>query len=384
MADRDVAEVAVFRTPEKLRLTFIKQKSSAAWSRVFDEIKSFIKCRTDCFDESGLSISERFLLPPQPEISTPNLTVPSHGNTPNYPGFPLLSLPVELVLEIFEWVAGDYDLEAYLHSTYETCPLLLFKPARTWKSMKVFHICKALRCLAIRRYGEPDQKSLPFNPIKDKLVISEMIDERAVENLIQKDMAQVSWIEPYQILNGVHCCIMANFGDWETSGDWEICRPRKPGSNFLRRVRRLDICTLSKLQYPPVESYSWGRAFPFLSTTLPNLKTLGISVNHYDSCFVFKFDPDHSNVYKYSNMLFFEDLRVAAEDPLVNEYFEEFCPQLEHVEILQSQRKCGIVFERSYKGPGAESVYQERLGTADIGPEDKWDWKITLGYLVKP
>ncbi|KAI0376980.1 hypothetical protein F5Y04DRAFT_292314 [Hypomontagnella monticulosa] len=93
----------------------------------------------------------------------------------------LLQVPKDVFLEIFSWFEEPYTQEGYVpeyelarsrEGRHEICWDQLFlipEWSRTWKSMSIFHVCRAFRNVAIEHYGQPSQHMLPFDPQKDEL-----------------------------------------------------------------------------------------------------------------------------------------------------------------------------------------------------------------------
>ncbi|KAI8960658.1 hypothetical protein F5Y11DRAFT_367299 [Daldinia sp. FL1419] len=89
----------------------------------------------------------------------------------------LLDLPCEIFEHIFQHVVGSYEVKGFLLRLFDhgylrniSTQLILYKP-RSWAELKVFHICRAFRHLAICYYGVPQKDGFPFNPKVDTMVI---------------------------------------------------------------------------------------------------------------------------------------------------------------------------------------------------------------------
>ncbi|KAI1445413.1 hypothetical protein F5Y02DRAFT_426886 [Annulohypoxylon stygium] len=381
MADHRDDDIVVLKEPTK-RTIIINRHNPTLWPQIINEIKPFIRCHTECFGETspGTTTKHHVLL------STPSpLTTPGYENTQGCSEFPLMKLPNELIIEILERVVGSYDLQAYL-PTFPSFPtLLILKRPRTWKSIRIFHICKAIRELAIKMYGNPHKHALPFNSNMDKLVIQQSIDSEDAKLLAGNKEMCTHWRwpyrEPYEITKTCHCL---NWGLWTSKAYCETYADvRRERDEFVQRIRHVDISILSR---PVIGSgvlewgfRPWRVIFHCLSTILPNLEELEIAVNHYDNCTSEDTKHPSLNLYRYRDMSFFDGLRFAATTG--NHFFYDephnpnFLPQLKQVRVVRSRNRCALTFDRHYEGPDAESIFGD--WSYDAGVEDKWTGEKT-------
>ncbi|KAI1086363.1 hypothetical protein F5B19DRAFT_163111 [Rostrohypoxylon terebratum] len=381
MADHHNDDIVVLKEPAK-RTIIINQHTPTLWLQIIKEIKPFIRCHTECFGEisQGRTVGRQI----QPSTPVP-LSSPDHDDAHSCSIFPLLKLPVELVLGILEWVVGGYDLRAYLPAFPSFPTLLIFERPRTWKSIGIFQICKAIRQLAIRLYGNPHQHALPFNPYMDKLVIYQSIDSYDARMLVGDRERSPNWRwpyrEPYEITGTCHCF---NWGLWTSQAYSNTYAEAKQQTNeFVRRIRRMDI---SILTVPMIGSSTiewgfrpWKLIFHCLSTILPSVEDLEITVDHYDSCIGEDMKHPSPNLYRYRDMSFFDGIRFAATTGVPNHFFHDeiinpnFFPHLSQLRIVRSRNKCGRVMNPRYAGPGAEIIFGN--WAYDAGDEDKWNWE---------
>ncbi|KAH9905176.1 hypothetical protein F4778DRAFT_728949 [Xylariomycetidae sp. FL2044] len=154
--------------------------SKEEWREAVFGARSAVQSQNSCVDATvetrAREDCEAVALPtPSEDISQPaSLSSPT--------AIEILNFPLEIVEHILDYMMGPYDLVVspfFYHfnrnqdvvNEFTKCVFLVEKP-RTWSSMKIFHINKLLRTLAINRYGAPEESSLPFNPTKDVLVVS--------------------------------------------------------------------------------------------------------------------------------------------------------------------------------------------------------------------
>ncbi|KAI1419816.1 hypothetical protein F5Y12DRAFT_720298 [Xylaria sp. FL1777] len=77
-------------------------------------------------------------------------------------------LPAEIILHIFQYLEEPYKLRCYTSNIF---PGFIFCMPRVWKHIPTLKICYATRERAIRKYGEPSRRSLPFDPRVDSIDI---------------------------------------------------------------------------------------------------------------------------------------------------------------------------------------------------------------------
>ncbi|KAI1312081.1 hypothetical protein F5Y03DRAFT_341305 [Xylaria venustula] len=77
-----------------------------------------------------------------------------------------VSLPAEIILCIIQNLEGPYKLQGSISDVF---PGIVFCRPRLWSHMPAFQICHTTRAQAIKRYGTPSLRSLPFDASVDSI-----------------------------------------------------------------------------------------------------------------------------------------------------------------------------------------------------------------------
>lgn len=212
--------------------------------------------------------------------------VSSQASSSVISGSPLLSLPVELFLEIFSWIAEPYSQVAYVsevqigragsfqqnpEQTYRA--FLCLPPSRTWQSMKVFHICRAFRRVAIARYGQPCRDAPPFYPKLDTLDIQGVDVNPAIKQLMPRnDGPNPIRVDEHQLSEVRNGRIFYQFLSRRSSQPHcDEC----PKHGFLERVTQAKVCVVDSVRRFRAFTYPDFDRFPrVIGIALPNLEEL--------------------------------------------------------------------------------------------------------------
>ncbi|OTA96852.1 hypothetical protein M434DRAFT_27468 [Hypoxylon sp. CO27-5] len=270
---------------------------------------------------------------------------PSDSKSEKHSTLSLTDIPVEILLHIAELVVGPYELKAHL-CLEEWDPLLLAFPfPRNWSSIKIFHICKSFRMVAVTLYGHPDPNSLPFNPNLDKVVISEMarlVRARSIFRSFREWHSiydEAYYKKPLLICNGTYCYNM------ELNMPRVLSRKLWIIPELFNRIERIEITTGIKPAIFPAlyNETTWGRMFKCLSDLAPKLKIMSISIRNFDNCqggYWNMAPPDQ--LWKIRDVDLLKGFRWAVERMSVGSFPKRLFPRLQTLEILKLEPRCSI------------------------------------------
>ncbi|KAI1409838.1 hypothetical protein F5Y13DRAFT_202995 [Hypoxylon sp. FL1857] len=305
----------------------IDHENPSLWPNIVARATEHIKCHDGCYKDAATSQDNDANQCPEAQqpnstnsqIAPRRLTPPWQSKLKRDQKIFLLDLPIEVFIIIAEMVVGGpYIVQATLCSEYNLDfpgrPMMLaFRPPRSWKSIQILHVCKAFRNAAIKLYGTPHPSSIPFNPARDKLVISDLTDLGGINDIVKRRVWRRGVKADNQPLitgNRKRCYNMElNLPGAVTKQFW--LRPF-----FFDRITKIEITATAKPLPSRVVTTrdAWAGAFMYLSKLLPNLKTVGISVRNLDDCVK---DPDEQppeSYLKAEDYLLLEGLQLAAEE----------------------------------------------------------------------
>ncbi|OTA96853.1 hypothetical protein M434DRAFT_27469 [Hypoxylon sp. CO27-5] len=256
----------------------INNDQRVPWTDIVPALYPIIRCHSECLGTT-IRLGQSSRPPTQQVIDTNPFVAPA-----SRPSRSLLSLPADIFLKIFDYMVPPYELEANMCFTRRIRRQLMILPsARTWKSMKVFHISKAFRERAIQLYGQPCESSVPFNSRMDKLVIADFIAFHRVNSLLRINPEfDPFWTDinrPWIVRNGVHCYKMESCSP---NSDGDLPTPLPP--KFLEFIKHVDIPVLSKNYLGGIRTLEWNLFFYWLNGMLPKIEFVSISVQWYDNC----------------------------------------------------------------------------------------------------
>ncbi|OTA58839.1 hypothetical protein K449DRAFT_448462, partial [Hypoxylon sp. EC38] len=311
----------------------INNDQPVPWNEIVDALCPIIQCHSEC-----LGTTIRLSQPSQPPKQQVIDTDPSEAPA-SRPSRPLLSLPVDLFLKIFDYMVPPYELEANMCFKQRTrCRLMILPSPRTWKSMKVFHISKAFRERAIQLYGQPCKSSLPFNSRMDKLVVADFIPFHLVNSLLhthpELDPFWTDINRPWIVRNGVHCYKMVSCSP---NGDGVLPTPLPP--KFFEFIKHVDIPVLSKNYIGGIRTLRWDVFFYLLNIMLPKIEFVSISVQWYDNCCAKRKPggiPD--KLYRSQDIAFLRGLSSASMNLRPPGY--RLFPNLRRLELVRTGSKC--------------------------------------------
>ncbi|KAL7621633.1 hypothetical protein AAE478_008960 [Parahypoxylon ruwenzoriense] len=352
--DQWVNKPTIREDPRQLTIT-MQPNVPFLWSRIEPEILPFLRCRKECFGGvemyepcpvDWLRQQQSSTAPPKPRASVGKRLAATMKTslfiTPPA-AFPILSLSTCLFLRVFDFVMEPYELEASTLYGLVGTPHLMINPARTWSSMKIFHVCKAFREVAIGIYGEPSRYALPFNPNIDKIVIRGFA---SALDVLAKSPMPVARGEGLTHWSNQIGGFTVSFYDLPASLKNPNILPNDAGNDFLRRVKCIDIQAYDGSLF---NRRHWSIFFSFLSNSFRCLKTLKVSVWHYDDCKIAEdnglgqHDEGMTNVNAYCA----HDASMIAAfgpiPPVAHELYEpRLFPALEHLEIIRIGTKCSL------------------------------------------
>ncbi|KAI1370219.1 hypothetical protein F4677DRAFT_465675 [Hypoxylon crocopeplum] len=342
---------------EPNKLTFIVKPQGIDPFAIINRMQPFLRCHSGCFDDITASQPTRA----NPYFSEPervldqlrglsiNQPVPAQEKPINSSHVSLLSLPTEIFLETFSLVVERYNLAACIWTTgwgVNPPKHLVFRSPRTWKSMSIFHVSRLFRYLAIARYGQPRQYSLPFDPVFDKLVIEEAgkfkQDFHPLDEF--KDMGDNGSFDPeWVVWNGKNWyhLVLNRFYYGVSMPDTE------PIHEFLKRIRRAEITILNDSTTWSVFTNpdSWGFMIACMNLLLPNLKELGITMWEYDDCASQQKAVAPAYAFKEKHAWFFLAFCCA-----LNQHKPELrtplFPLLERLELVKLGHRCSLLSQR--------------------------------------
>ncbi|KAI1370218.1 hypothetical protein F4677DRAFT_451616 [Hypoxylon crocopeplum] len=361
-------EFEIYEETDEISFTFNRKMKSDLWFEVVMQMQPFLRCQSGCFNDLTTSqptqacesSTDRTLTPSRSKGINANSTTLVETASRGRSGNPLQSLPMELFLEIFSWVVGPYELEAQLTAS-QTDPydftLLTLPMPRTWRSMVIFHVCKAFRHAAIALYGQPCPDSLPFSPTLDKLVINElfMSDGRFEREYMERFREQPS----PELGNGNQTWIIKNrriHGKIpETRERTTSPKFRQPSHDFLQRIKCVDMTVLTKSIPPTSKGHNdqlyWGHLLSCLGATLSNVRVLRVSIWHYDDCGRKQNTTPSTYSYKARDAWFFGGFCLGYLLICPDDKKGPF-PLLERFEVLKVGHKCSVSFEEHLRHGG--------------------------------
>ncbi|OTB15224.1 hypothetical protein K445DRAFT_318061 [Daldinia sp. EC12] len=340
--------------PEKLRMA-VDHEDPRFWFRVYQEIKPHLRCPRVCYNEGIPNISD----PPTKETQPGTQPGTQPELTPSI-GCNLMSLPIELILEIYQLTTEPYELKIFLapHShppwpcKYYTH--MMIQEPRTWASMNLLHVCRLFRNLVIARYGQPQRDSLPFSPKADKLVVLG-VDQyyflATPEPIVFMDKRiGLKHLRKLQrnIIDPVGVFLYYN----KLSPENPRIHLATMGKGLLDQVRHLEFRFSGA-----THEFGWPSLFHVLTLSLPNVKRLEITLNGYDGCELKDGDMDigTNHFYRHQYMRFFDALIEYKRHFVDREGYPKLFPQVESLEITRT--------------PLCSLVWKHRL-------EDRLDWFI--------
>ncbi|KAI0107956.1 hypothetical protein F4776DRAFT_668035 [Hypoxylon sp. NC0597] len=355
----------------------INTDQPVSWVDVIVAFYPFLRCHSGCFGDAATGKLVQLNRPSERQKINTNPPEPvANESSPS-----ILSLPVDMFLRIFEHMAPPYELEANLCFADGYHRLLALPFPRTWKSMKIFHISKVFRKLAIHFYGEPCESSLPFNSRMDKLVITDIIpfhhlnQPRSQDPVapLCKDCSKRLWI----VRNGIHYYKLVMYStNPDSAGN---LHPTQCFPEFFELVRRLDFTALSKPCSLPkrVDERDWGRILYSLSRMFERIETISVRLPRYDNCCA---KDEHGatpkELYKTRDMTFLWGFYQASLFPAVRSLGPigyRFFPKLRHLGFVRMESVCSEV---AYFDCDPEDVNTEHL-RFDPGAGE---WSVTFYF----
>ncbi|KAI0376979.1 hypothetical protein F5Y04DRAFT_285397 [Hypomontagnella monticulosa] len=206
--------------------------------------------------------------------------------------FPLLSLPSEIFLKIFDAMSGSYTLRAYLClAASDTNPdrgqtHIIFSDPRMWASMKIFHVSRLFRSLAIHKYGTPSPDALPFCPLVDSLEVLHSNTYgarrgfgRYYESVLETVSRATDGDERWHSTDLISRYTTPLVDDYEY--DYDRINLKFLRGQFLERISHVHLYGLEPGE---LDGERWGKLLSTFSALLPSIRYLRILLYQYDGC----------------------------------------------------------------------------------------------------
>ncbi|CAJ2509746.1 Uu.00g056460.m01.CDS01 [Anthostomella pinea] len=376
--------------PDSIYLDIPETRSRPGWRRAFGAAKCFMKCEHACVDDARLRPTNQ---------ASPGATVfetlrneakcaakqraPQSGPAPKQPVLPhtsessstcsrLMALPAELLLAVFELAVGQYFLcgRSQCNPSYPlrfpsdwVAQVVVYNP-RQWADMNVFRINRAFRSMAIKFYGTPSRRALPFNPKVDIFLIFQ--DTGVGTNpYVCPAMEDPNGQSPYLAASGRHEHDRSDDLDeesdiydimaWKRSPGMFYCNsgdrtgpiltpPIQLSSRFLARITHVGLGVLGPCIYDLLQ---WQAVATMVEILLPRMKVLTFGMWKVDCCYCkdVGFDDEELNQYDFYLV---QDLAVF--DAFWNDNEQGF-PSLTTLKVVKLQAACSREIVANDDGP---------------------------------